>query len=153
MSCPHVSNEIDIFGVPEDEEYVDEIDTGDEPLRGQDSQPRQIGKRSTSRIHEAPGEEVENAHSRRLRREDQTAQRLAADAGNIAHSRHLRREDQTARCSAAATKKSSQAPPAPAPPLGSCVTRSQGKPSAEALTASEATGDPYTDAEATESPQ
>jgi len=151
MSCRDGSNEIDIFGLPEDEEYVDEIDTGDEPLRGQDGQPMQIGKRSTSRMDEALDEEAENADSRHLRREDQTAQHSAADAENIAHSRQLRREDQTARRSAAAIKKSSQAPPAPQ--LGSHVTRSQGKPSAEALTASAATGDPYTYAEAMESPQ
>jgi hypothetical protein len=31
MSCQHESNEIDIFGLPEDE-YVEETDTGDEPL-------------------------------------------------------------------------------------------------------------------------
>jgi hypothetical protein len=100
MSCQPGSNEIDMFGLPEDEEYVDEKDTGDEPLR--DSQPMQIGKRSTSHMHEAPDEEAEYiAHSRRLRREDQTAQRSAADAENIAHSRHLRREDQTAQRSAA----------------------------------------------------
>jgi hypothetical protein len=43
--------------------------------------------------------------------------------------------------------------PAPAPPIGSRVTRSQREASAEALTASEATGDPYTYAEAMESPQ
>jgi len=74
MSCQHGSNEIDIFGLPEDEEYVKEIDTGDEPLRGQDSQPTQIGRRSRSHMHEAPDEEAENiAHRRRLRREDQTA--------------------------------------------------------------------------------
>jgi hypothetical protein len=64
MSCQHGSNEIDIFGLTEDEEYVDKIDTGDDPLRGQDSQPTQIGKRSTSRMHEAADEEAENAHSR-----------------------------------------------------------------------------------------
>jgi hypothetical protein len=141
MSCQHGSNEVDIFGLPEDEKYVDEIDTGDEPLRGQDSQPTQIGKRSKSHMHEAPDEEAENAHSRRLRHEDQTAQRSAADAENahsrrlrpedqttlrsaadaenIAHSWRLRREDQTARRSAAAIKRSSQVPPpspAPAPP-------------------------------------
>jgi len=61
MSCQHGSNEIDIFGLPEDEEYVDEIDTGGEPLRGQDSQPTQIGKRSTSHMHEAPDEEAETS--------------------------------------------------------------------------------------------
>jgi hypothetical protein len=88
MSCQHGSNVIDIFGLPEDEEYVDEIDTGGEPLRGQDSQPTQIGKRSTSLMHEATDEEPEN----------------------ITHSRRLRREDQTARRSAAAIKKSSQVP-------------------------------------------
>jgi len=32
MSCQPGSNEIDMFGLPEDEEYVDEKDTGDEPL-------------------------------------------------------------------------------------------------------------------------
>jgi hypothetical protein len=40
MSCQHGSNDIDMFGLPEDEEYVKEIDTGDELLR--DSQPTQI---------------------------------------------------------------------------------------------------------------
>jgi hypothetical protein len=109
-------------------------------------------------MHQTPDEEAENAHSRRLRREDQTAQRLAANAENMALSWRLRREDQTARRSAAAIKKSSQVPPAapapaPAPPIGSPVTRSQGKNSAEALTASVATGDPYTYTEAMESPQ
>jgi len=124
MSCQHGSNEIDIFGLPEDKEYVEETDTGDGPLRGQDSQPTQIGKRSTSHMHEAPDQEAENiAHSRRLRREDQTAQRSAVDAENIAHSWRHRREDQTARRSAAAIKKSSQVPPAsPALPKASRVT-------------------------------
>jgi hypothetical protein len=152
MPCQHGSNQVDIFGLPEDEEYVDEIDTGDEPLRGQDSQPTQIGTKSKSHMHEAPDEEAEYAYSRRLRREDQTAQgsaadaenlahsrrlrredqtawRSAADAENLAHSRRLRREDQTARRSAAAIKKSSHVPPpypapAPASPIGSRVTRS-----------------------------
>jgi len=154
MSCQHESNEINRFELPEDEEYVEESDTGDEPLR--DSQPMQIGKRSKSHMHRAPDEEAENTHSRRRRREDQTAQHSAVNAENIAHSRRLRREDQTARRSAAAIKKSSQVPPAapaPALPVGSRVTRSQGKNSADALTASEATGDPYTYAEAMESPQ
>jgi len=45
MSCQHESNEIDIFELTEDEEYVEESDTGDEPLR--DSQPIQIGSQST----------------------------------------------------------------------------------------------------------
>jgi hypothetical protein len=72
MSCQAGRNEIDMFGLPEDEGYVDEKDTGDEPLR--DRQPTQIGKRSTSHMHEAPDEKAKNiAHSRRLRREDQTA--------------------------------------------------------------------------------
>jgi hypothetical protein len=102
-------------------------------------------------MHEAPDGEAENAHSQRLRREDQAAQSSAADAEKIALSRLLRREDQTARHTAAAIKKSSQAPLAP--PLGSRVARSQGKPSAETLTASAATGDPYTYAEAMDSPQ
>ena len=99
MSCQHESNEIDIFELPEDEEYVEESDTGDEPLR--DSQPTQIGKISKSHMPKAPDEEAKNTHSRHLRREDQTAPRSAANAENIAHSRRLRQEDQTAQRSAA----------------------------------------------------
>jgi len=95
---------------------------------------------------------AEHAHSWHLHRENQTAQHSAANAENIAHSRRLRREDQTARCWAAAIKKSSQVPTAaPAPMIGSRVTRSQGKAFTEALTAS--AEDPYTFAEAMESPQ
>jgi len=176
MSCQHESNDIDtdMFGLPEDMEYIDETDTVDEPLR--DIQPTQIGKRSTSHMREAPDEEAENAHSRCLRqedqtaqrsaadaenahswrlcREDQTAQRLVADAENIAHSWRLRREDQTAERLAAAIMKSSQVPPAspaPAPPIASRVTRSRGKASAEGFRAS--IEDPFTYMEAMESPQ
>jgi hypothetical protein len=42
MSCQDGSNEINMFGLPEDEQYVDEKDTGDEPFR--DSQPTQISR-------------------------------------------------------------------------------------------------------------
>jgi len=168
---------MNIFGVPEEEDYVVETDTGNQPLPGQDSQPTQIGKRSTAHMHEAPDKEEEHiAHSQRLHREDQiaqfsaagaenithnrrlhqvdqTAQRSAADADNIAHSHRLRQEDQTAPRSATAIKKSSQVLPAsPAPPMGSSVTRSQGTAAAEALTAFEE-GDPFTYVEAKESPQ
>jgi hypothetical protein len=106
-------------------------------------------------MHEAPDEEAENAHSQRLRQEDQTSQRSAAEAeAENANRRRLRHEEQTAWCSAAAIKKSSQVLPAsPAPAIASRVRRSQGKTSAEALTASEAIGDHFTYAEAMESPQ
>jgi hypothetical protein len=109
-------------------------------------------------MHKAPDEEAENSHSRRLCQEDQTPQHSAANAENIGHSQRLRREDQTARRSAAAIKKSSQVPsaapaPAPALPIESHITSSQGKNSAEALTAFPATADPSTYAEAMESPQ
>jgi hypothetical protein len=63
MLCQNGPNDIDIFGLPDDEKYVEEIDTGGEHLRGQDSQPMQIGKRSTSHMHEAPHKEAENTHS------------------------------------------------------------------------------------------
>jgi len=54
----------------------------------------------------------------------------------------------------AVTKKSSQVPPgSSAPPIASRVTRSQGKAPTEALTASTATGDSFTYAEAMESRQ
>jgi len=79
---------------------------------------------------------------------------MAVDAENIAHSWHIHQENQTAQYSAAPIKKSSQAPQAsPAPVMASRVTRSQGKASTEALTAYEATGDPFTYAEAMQSPQ
>jgi len=65
LSSQHESNEIDIPGLPEDEEYVEETDTGDEPLSY--CQPTQIGKRSISQMHDAPDVEAENTHSRCLR--------------------------------------------------------------------------------------
>jgi hypothetical protein len=131
MSCQHGCNEIDIIRISDDEEYVEETDTGDKPLR--DSKPMQIGRRSKSHMHEAHDEEAENANRLRLRREGQTAQRLAANAENT-HSRHLgqedqadkrsaadaehialsrrrRREDQSVRRSEALIKKASPAPP------------------------------------------
>jgi len=138
MSCQDGSNEIYIFVLPEDDNYVGEIDTAGEPLRGQHSQPTQVGKRSTSLMHEAPEEEAEH----------------------ITHSLRLRRDDQTARRSAAAIKKWSHVPraapdpspvPAPAAPIGSRVTKSHCKVSAEALTASAT--NPFTYTEAMQSPQ
>jgi hypothetical protein len=72
MSCQHESNEINMFVLPEDEEYVKEADTGDKPLQDSPltqigSQPTQIGKRFKSQMHKAPVEEGENAHSWCLR--------------------------------------------------------------------------------------
>jgi len=184
MSCLHESNEIDtdMFGLPEDKEDIEETDTRYEPLRRQDREPAQLGKTFSSHMHEVPDEEAETSHSRLLHREDQTAQRSAANAENapsrslrredqtaqrspaiaenIVHSRHLRREDQTARRSAAAIKKSRHVPRAalasapvlaPASPIGSRITRSQGNDSAEALTASAT--DLFTYTEAMQSPQ
>jgi hypothetical protein len=46
MPCQHESNEIGMFELPEDKEYIKETDTGDKPLRV--SQPTQIGKSSVS---------------------------------------------------------------------------------------------------------
>jgi len=64
MLYQHECNEIEIFRLPEDEEYVKETDTGDKPLQGQstgdaplggqESQPTRIGKRSTCHMHQAP---------------------------------------------------------------------------------------------------
>jgi hypothetical protein len=55
MSCLHERNETDtdILGLSEDKEYIEETDTRDVPLRGQDSQPTQSGKKSTSHMLEA----------------------------------------------------------------------------------------------------
>jgi hypothetical protein len=130
MSCQDESNEINIFGLPEDEKSVDKTHTGGEPLRGQENQPTQIGKRSTSHMHEASDEEVGNiAHSWHLHRENQTAQHSAAEAENISHSWCIRREDHTAWHSAAAIKKSGQLQPAsPPPPIASRLQKANVKP-------------------------
>jgi len=58
-------------------------------------------------MHQAPDKDGENAHSQRLRREDQTSQDSSTDAENITHSRRLSREDQTTWRPAAAIKISS----------------------------------------------
>jgi len=86
-------------------------------------------------MHEAPDEAIINANSQCLCQIDQTAQHSTADAENISHCWALRREDQMAWSSAAVTKKSRQvlpvSPASSAPPIASCVTRSQGNASAE----------------------
>jgi len=61
MLWHYESNEIDMFQFPEDEEYVKESDTRDEPLRDSQpiqigSQPTQIDKRSKSHMHKPPDE-------------------------------------------------------------------------------------------------
>jgi hypothetical protein len=71
MSCQYESDEINIFELPEDEEYVEETDTRDDSLQA--SQRTQICKRSKSHMRKALDEEAENAPSPHLRREDQTA--------------------------------------------------------------------------------
>jgi hypothetical protein len=43
MSCQQEINEIDIFELPEDEEYVEESDTRDEPLRDHQQNVNQSG--------------------------------------------------------------------------------------------------------------
>jgi hypothetical protein len=48
-----------MFGLSDDEECIEEIDTTDEPLWSQDGQPTQLGKRYTSHMHAAPDEEGE----------------------------------------------------------------------------------------------
>jgi len=103
-------------------------------------------------MHETPGQEAGNAHSRHFHREDQTVQSAAADAEYISHSQRVRREDPTAQRSAAAIKKSSELPPGSQSPLiVSRVTRSQRNASVESLIAS--IDDPFTYVEAMESPQ
>ena len=135
---------------------MEEIDNVHEPLRRQDSQPKQSGKRSRSDIHDAPVKEAENSHSQRLCHDAQTAVYSAGEIETIAHSRRLHRQDQTAHNSTAAIKISSEVAPAaaaaaPARPSGSRVTRSQGITSDQALSASPA--DPFTDTEPMQRPQ
>jgi hypothetical protein len=145
-----------MIGLSEKEVYIEDTECAAEPLQRQGSQPTQSGSRSTSPMHEAPAEEVENAHCRRLRLENESALHPAADAENITPSQCLCRKDETAWRMAATIKQSSQvlpasAAPTPAPPSGSPVTRCHGKTSTEVLTASQA--DPFTYTEAMERPQ
>jgi len=104
MSCLHEINEIgtNMFGQPAYKEYIEETDTGDDPLQRQASQPKQLGMRFSSHMHEAPDEETQNSYSRPLRQEDQTAQHSVPNAENIALIRRLCGEHQAAQRSAAA---------------------------------------------------
>jgi len=91
MSHLHECNEIDtnIVRRPENNEFIEQIHSVDEPFWSQDSQYMQFGKRSTAHMHQAPDEEADNVHSWCLSQDDQTAQCSAADAENITHSRPL----------------------------------------------------------------
>jgi len=137
MSCHYRRNEIDCntFGLPAQSKYIMEIDSRDEPLRGQDCQFQQLHKRPTSYMREAPFMESDKAHCRYLHQQNSTSQYLEANPDYFPCCEQHCREDWNAQHLAAACMKSCQVPPAPpAPPIASCVTRSLGKVSAEAST-------------------
>jgi len=96
MACQHEGNEFatNMFGLLEDKECIEEIDPGDKPLWGQDSQPRKFGQRLTSHMNGAPSKEADNAQGRCLCDDNQTVQGSVANAEN-AHSLHLRQGDHT----------------------------------------------------------
>jgi len=96
MSCKHGSKEIYMFGVPDNEKYVKEIDTGDECLQRQNSQPAQLGKTSLSYMLKCSDIEAETTHNQLLHREDCTVQYPTVDM-EMAHCQHLHQEDQTAK--------------------------------------------------------
>jgi hypothetical protein len=111
MLCQHGSNEIDMFGLPEDEENVEETDTGDEPLR--DSQPMQIGYQPTqigyhptqiciqpTEIGSQPTQIGSQPTEIGMISTYHTHQGTDKEA-EIAHSRNLCRKNQPAQCLAA----------------------------------------------------
>jgi len=131
MSCQYenIKIYIDMFRLSGDNEYIVELDARDEPLRGHDSHPTQLGRKSTSHITDATNDEAANTHRSRCSWTNQPPQHSAANT-DIAHSWHLHWEDQTPHSSATRINISSEVPTvARAPPLVSRVTRCQGKAS------------------------
>jgi len=70
---------LSMFGLLDKKEYIEEIDTGDDPVQAKDSQPTQF----------------DNAHSWRVGREDRNVQHLSAEVDHIANRQYLCSADQT----------------------------------------------------------
>jgi len=172
---------IDIFGLPENAEYIEELHTGDGLLDGRPKDISGTGKGHSGGDHGHTDDvtdvhcHVPDDHTRRSLPARTASRSYPPDEGDtiflahrrghstreppvsrrhIEHSGRLRRENHTARRKAAAMTKKSTGPP---PSTTRRVTRSQAKASAEALMASALAsttinGDPSTYAEAMAGP-
>jgi len=173
-------DQTDIFELPEETEYIDEIDSGDGFLQAQDYEMGGDGllhdHAGTSRTGEGHGNgdhdctdddtdhnlpDADNRQSLPARtgvwsRTPEVEDAPPVSRETIVHNRHLRRENDKAHQTAAMTKRSCQ----PQPPRTNRVTRSQVKISAnaliimsKALASTSINSDPFTYAEAMDSPQ
>jgi len=173
-------DQTDIFELPEETEYIEEIDSGDEFLQAQDYEtggdgllhdhagPSRTGEGHGNGDHDCTDDDTDhnlpdadNRRSLPARTGVRSRPPYKDDAPpvsreTIVHNRHLRRENDKARRTAAMIKQSCQ----PQPPRRNRVTRSQVKISANALIimakALESTSinsDPFTSVETMDSPQ
>jgi len=166
-SCLH-GDQTDIFELPEETEYVEEIETGEDGLLHDHAGTSRTGEGHGSGNHDCTDNDTDHIlpdadHRRsppattgvRSRPPDEEdAPPVFRDT--VFHDRHLRRENVKARRTAAMTKQSCQ----PQPPLTNRVTRSQVKISAialiimaKALASTSINSEPFTYAEAMDSPQ
>jgi hypothetical protein len=166
----------DIFELPEETEYIEEIDSGDGLLQAQDNQTRGDGllhdHAGNSRTGEGHGNgdhdctdddtdhnlpDADNRQSLPASTDVRSRPPDQEDAPpvsreTVVHNRLLRRENDKARRTAAMTKQSWQ------PPRTNRITRGQVKISANALiimakALASMTSDPFIYAEAMDSPQ
>jgi len=170
----------DIFELPEETEYIEEIDSEDRFLQAQDNETggdgllhdhagtSQTGEGHGNGDHDCTDDDTDHnlpdADNRRSlpartggtsRPPDEEDAPLVSRE-TVVHNRHLRRENDKARRTAAMTKQSCQ----PQPPRTNRVTRSQVKISANALiiiamalASTSINSDPFIYAEAMDSPQ
>jgi len=170
----------DIFELPEETEYIEEIDSGDGFLWAQDYETGgdghlhdHAGTSQTGEGHGNGDHDCTDDHTDHFLPDADNHRSLSARTGvrsrppdeedappvsreTIDNNRHLRCENDKARLTAAMTKQSCQ----PQPPRMNRVTRSQVKISAnaliimaKALVSTSINSDPFTYAEAMDSPQ
>jgi len=164
-SCLY-GDQTDIFELPEETEYVEEIETGGDGLLHDHAGTSRTGEGHGSADHDCTHDDTDHnlpdnhrslpastgVRSRPPDEED--APPVSRDT--VVHNRHLRRVNDKARRTVAMTKQSCQ----PQPPLTNRVTRSQVTISAyaliimaKALTSTSINSDAFTYAEAMDSPQ
>jgi len=166
-SCLH-GDQTDIFKLPEETEYVDEIETGGDGLLHDHARTSRTGEGHGSGDHDCTDDDTDHnlpdADNRRSLPGSTGVRSHPPDEedappvsrATVVHNRHLHREYDKARRTAAMTKQSCQ----PQPPCTNRVTRSQVKISAnaliimaKALPSTSINSNPFTYAEAMDSPQ
>jgi len=164
-SCLH-GDQTDIFELPEEMEYVEEIETGGDGLLHDHAGTSRKGEGHGSGNHECTDDnkdhilpDVDDCRSPHASTDVWSRPPDEEDAPpvsreTVVHNRYLRRENDKAHLMAAMTKQSCQ------PPCTNRITRSQVKISAnaliimvKALASTSINSDPFTYAEAMDSPQ